>query len=186
MTTSGDGTTSVGLGDDGSSAHGVPAAAEILTNVGPSNTPTVATELLRGEAGDVEAQTVTMERSGAERVSAERVIMNNSGARSLEAKSAQVDRSGILLARSGKAVFANSSLIAAAVDEARIVRGRVFALKATNVTLEGDVKIGIYAGPSGEGVKPLLDLQGALAVGAGIGAALVVVGAALRRLVRTH
>jgi hypothetical protein len=66
------------------------------------------------------------------------------------------------------------------------VRGRVFALKATNVTLEGNVKVGIYAGPTNEGVKPLLDRQGALAVGVGIGAALVVAGAAVRRLVRTR
>jgi hypothetical protein len=183
MTTKDDGTTSTGLRGDGSSARGV-SAAEILTHVGPSSTPTIATELLLGEAGNVDAQTVTMERSGAERVSAERVIMTNSGAQSVEAKSAQVDRSGILLARSDKAVFANSSLIAAAVDEARIVRGRVFALKATNLTLEGDAKIGIYAGPASEGVKPLLDVQGALAVGAGIGAALVVLGAVARRLAR--
>ena len=105
-------------------------ASEVIVGAGPENRPTVATELLRAEAGDVQATTVTMDRAGAEQVTAERVVMTNSGARTVEARSAQVDRSGILAVRSEKAVFSNSTAIAIATEEARIVRSRVLMLKA--------------------------------------------------------
>ena len=53
-----------------------------------------ATELIRADAGDVTATTVSMDRSGAERITADRVTMERSGARTIDAKSVQMDRSG--------------------------------------------------------------------------------------------
>ena len=50
-------------------AGGVDAVAKALV----SNAPTTATELLRSDAGNVEAPSVSMERSGAERITGERV-----------------------------------------------------------------------------------------------------------------
>ncbi|MGH2617866.1 MAG: hypothetical protein ACRDJC_21770 [Thermomicrobiales bacterium] len=160
------------------------SVSDVTANVGPESRPTAVTELLRSEAGDVQASTVSMERAGAEQVTADRVIMTNSGARTVEARSAQIDRSGILALNSEKAVLYNSSSVAVAVEEARIVRGRILMMKADNATIEGDARIGIYAGPATETVRPLVDLRGAAAFGAGLGAVLLLAGSLLRRLIR--
>ena len=159
-------------------------ASEVIVSAGPENRPTVATEILRAEAGDVQATMVTMDRAGAEQVTAERVVMTNSGARTVEARSAQVDRSGILAVRSEKAVFSNSTAIAIATEEARIVRSRVLMLKADRATIEAGAKVAIYAGPADERVQPLADVRGAAAFGVGLGAVLLLLGSLLRRIVR--
>lgn len=158
--------------------------AEVIAKSIPENRPTLATELLRAETGDVQADVVTMERAGAEQVTAQRAIITNSGARTIDARSAQIDRSGVLALNSEKAVFYNSSAVAVAAEQARIVRGRVFALKAENATIEGDAKIGIYAGPPSENMRPLLGAGGAAAFGAAFGAVFVILGSLLRRLRR--
>jgi len=159
-------------------------ASEVIVSAGPENHPTVATEILRAEAGDVHATTVTMDRAGAEQVTAERIVMTNSGARTVEARSAQVDRSGILAVRSDRAVFSNSTAIAIATEEARIVRSRVLMLKADRATIEAGTKVAIYAGPARENMRPLADVRGAAAFGAGLGAVLLLLGSLLRRILR--
>lgn len=158
--------------------------SEVIISAGPENRPTATTELLRAEAGDVQAGTIAMERAGAEQVTAERVVMTNSGARTIDARSAQVDRSGVLAVRSEKAVFYNSTAIAVATDEARIVRGRVLLLKADRATIEGDARIAVLAGPASDTMRPLVDIRGAAAFGAGLGAMLLLAGSVLRRLFR--
>ena len=170
--------------ENGATGSGAPATSEVIIDAGPEHRPTQATELLRAEAGSVQAQTVTMERAGAEQVSAERLIMNNSGARTIDAQSAQVDRSGVLAVKSDKAVFLNSSAIAVSASEARIVRGNVLLLRAESVQVEGDAKIGVLAGPGCEAVRPLVDIKGAAAFGAAVGLACMLLGAIVRRLVR--
>jgi hypothetical protein len=160
--------------------------SEVIVSAGAEKRPTIATELLRSEAGNVQATTVTMERAGAEQVSAERVVMTNSGARTVEARSAQVDRSGILAVRSDKAVFSNSTAIAIATEEARIVRSRVLLLKADRATIEAGARVAIYAGPADENVRPLADVRGAAAFGAGLGAVLLLLGSLLRRVFRAR
>jgi hypothetical protein len=171
---------------DANSATAESVAPEVVVSAGPEKRPTVATEILRAEAGDVQAATVTMERAGAEQVSAERVVMTNSGARTVEARSAQVDRSGILAVRSDKAVFSNSTAIVIATEEARIVRSRVFMLKADRATIDAGTKVAIYAGPVDETLRPLADVRGAAAFGAGLGVVLLVLGSLLRRVFRAR
>jgi len=158
--------------------------SEVIVSAGPENRPTVATEILRAEAGDVQAAMVTMDRAGAEQVTAERIVMTNSGARTVEARSAQVDRSGVLAVRSEKAVFSNSTAIVVATEEARIVRSRVVMLKADRATIEAGTRVAIYAGPAGENLRPLADVRGAAAFGAGLGAVLLLLGPFLRRVLR--
>src|SRR5687767_1530411 len=114
------------------------AGPEVIVKAVPENRPTLATEVLRSETGDVQADVGSMQPAGAEQVTAQRAIITNSGARTIDARSAQIDRSGILALNSEKAVFYNSSAIAVATGEAKIVRGRVFALKADTATIEGD------------------------------------------------
>jgi hypothetical protein len=170
----------------GDSAPAGSVTSEVIVSAGPENRPTIATEILRAEASDVHATTVAMDRAGAEQVNAERVVMTNSGARTVEARSAQVERSGILAVRSDKAVFSNSTAIAIATEEARIVRSRVFMLKADRVTIEAGAQVAIYAGPLDENVRPLADVRGAAAFGAGLGAVLLLVGSLLRRVFRAR
>ena len=158
------------------------AEAEVVIAPGPEHRPTEATELLRAEAGTVRADSVTMERSGAEVINAERLVMTNSGARTVEARSAQIDRSGILAVKSEKAVYQNSTVFAAAANEARIVRGNIFLLKADDVMVEGDAKIAILAGPGCNAVRPLVDLPGAAAFGAAAGIIAFLLGAFARRV----
>ena len=173
---------------DTDAAQGAGAASsvesEVIAKSVPENQPTLATELLRAETGDVQADTVSMERAGAEYVTAQRAIITNSGARSIDARSAQIDRSGVLALNSEKAVLYNSSAVAVAAEQARIVRGRVLMLKADSATIEGDAKIGLYAGPAPENVRPLLDVRGAAVCGATLGAVIFFLGTLLRRLTR--
>ena len=189
------GTGASGNGDPGSASELLTGgrsertesvASEVIVKVGPENRPTVATELLRAEAGDVHAKTVTMDRAGAEQVTAERVVMTNSGARTIDARSAQIDRSGILAVRSDKAVFYNSTAIVVAADEARIVRGRVLMLKAESATIEGDARIAVYAGPANDSVRTLVDSRGAAAFGAGLGLVLLLLGPLWRWIFRAR
>ncbi len=158
--------------------------AEVIAKSVPENQPTLATELLRAETGDVQANSVIMERAGAEYVTAQRAIITNSGARSIDARSAQIERSGVLALTCEKVVLYNSSAVAVAADQARIVRGRVFMLKADNATIEGDVKIGLYAGPAPGNVRPLLDVRGAAVFGAMFGVVFLFLGSLRRRLTR--
>ncbi|MBA2278136.1 MAG: hypothetical protein H0W06_10270, partial [Chloroflexia bacterium] len=51
-----------------------------------TKTPMPARELLRQDAGDLDADQVTMERSGAESIKAQRVSMDRSGAKVLETR----------------------------------------------------------------------------------------------------
>ena len=60
--------------------------AAVMASTGAENRPVETAEFLRAEAGDVQANAVTIERAGAEQVTAERVIMNKSGARSIDAR----------------------------------------------------------------------------------------------------
>jgi hypothetical protein len=163
---------------------GGPPVSDVIVPTGPEKHPTRAAELLRAEARDVRADTVEMERAGAEFVTAERVVMNNSGARTIDARSAQIDRSGVLAVRSDKAVFSNSSAIGVAVEEARFVRSRVFLLKTDQATIDAETRIGLYAGPASAYVRPVLDIRGAAAFGAACGAVTLLLGTVLRRTLR--
>jgi hypothetical protein len=169
-------------GETGETPNNGAEASDVVVDVGPEHRPTLAKELLRAEAGDIHAVSVSMERAGAEHVTAERVVMTNSGARTIEARSAQVDRSGILAVQSERSVFSTSTIVAVSAQEARIVRSPVLLLKAGNATMEGDSKVGIYAGPLSETIRPLVDARGAAAFGAGVGAALVLLTALLQRV----
>jgi hypothetical protein len=160
------------------------AASEVVVDTGPEHQPTMAKELLRTDAGDVQAGTVLMERAGAEQVTGERVVMTNSGARTVEARSAQVDHSGILIVNGDKAVFSNSTVVAAMTGEARIVRSLVLLLKADRAEFEGEARIAVYAGPADASVRPLVDARGAAAFGAGLGIVLALCGAIARRIFR--
>lgn len=141
-----------------------------------------ASELLRSDAGDVTATTVTLDRSGAEKITADRVSLERSGAKAITAKSVQLDRSGVLSLTSDNSVLHRSSATAVNAREARIVRSNVAILRADSVRVEGELRTLVHIGQACDNVKPVFDAQGALRFGAALGAMLVVGGRLLRLL----
>ena len=163
------------------------ASADVPTTIlkaSTTKTPTPAAEVLRADAGDVEATTVSMERSGADKVTGQRVIMNRSGARTLEARSAQLDRSGVVTLQSEHAVLHGGSAVAVVAKEARIVKSKVLLLVGNQAELDAGSRVLIHVGSGtrgGEAARPTLDALGAAGFGAGFGLVLVLLGALLRR-----
>ncbi len=164
-----------------------PASADVprtILKASTTKSPTEAAELLRADVGDVEATTVSMERSGADRVTGQRVIMSRSGAKTLEARSAQLDRSGVVSLRSEHTVLHAGSTVNVMAGEVRMVKSRALVLTTKQATVEEGSRILVYAGPASAGVKPALDAAGAAGFGAGFGLVLLLLGSLVRRLMR--
>ncbi len=146
------------------------------------NSPSEAIELIRSDAGDVTATTVTMEQSGAEQITADRVTMDHSGAKSIVTKSAQLDRSGALSLQSDHTVLQKSSAMAIVAKEARIVRSKVLFFRSDNTTVEGELKTLVHVGNACDNVKPVFSGADAARFGAALGLVLLIGGRLLRRL----
>jgi hypothetical protein len=142
--------------------------------------PHEASELLRSDAGDVNATTVTMDRSGAEQITSERVSLERSGAKSITTKSAQLERSGVLNLTSDNTVLHNSTATVVTTREARIVKSNILFFRADNAKVEGELKTLVHVGQACDNVKPVFDTQGALRFGAALGAMLLLGGRLLR------
>ena len=136
-------------------------------------TPMPTSELLDGDVRNVQASSVTMERSGAESIVADRVSISNSGTRSIEAKSAQVDRSGVLSLRGQSVVLQESSAVSITADEVRMVNGTALFVRAGRVDFEDGARAIVM---DGEGTRPVVTVQGAAAFGAALGFVLLVLG----------
>ncbi len=155
---------------------------EFVAKTDTTKSPVNAHELLRSDAGDLSATTLSMDRSGAESITAERVTMDHSGAKTLEAKSAQLVDSGVMLLKSERAVMQGGSALVVSASEARLVKSRAIAVVADRVTAEGELKTLLHVGSSDGCIRPVLDGRGALGFGAGFGLAVVMFGRLLRRL----
>lgn len=140
------------------------------------------TELLRTDAGDFTAQSVSMDRSGAEQITAERVHMDRSGAKTLTAKSAQLDRSGVVSLTADHVVLQGSSATRISAKEARIVKSNVGILRAETTKVDGNLRTLVHIGPACDNVKPVFDGAGAVRFGATFAAVLLIGGRLLRRL----
>ncbi len=162
----------------------LPGPPATILKASTTKTPTAASELLRVDAGNVEATTVAMERSGAEKVVAQRVIMTNSGAKTLDARSAQLDRSGVVTLRGEHAVLHGGSAVGVVANEVRLVKSRAAIVTAKSATIEEGARILVYTGPASPEVRPAVDTAGAAAFGAGLGLALLLLGSLVRRIVR--
>ena len=150
----------------------------IILKDAAGNAPLAASELLDADSRDVRAETVLMERSGAEAITAERVSIVESGARSIEARSAQVDRSGVLALTGQQVVLQDSSAVSVTADEVRLVKGFAVFVRAEKVSLDGESRTIVM---DGEGIRPVVGVAGAAAFGAGLGLVLLLLGRAFRR-----
>lgn len=139
-------------------------------------------ELLRADAGDVTATSVTMDRSGAEEITADRVTMDRSGAKSIQTKSAQLDRSGVLTLQSDHVVLHKSSATVVTAQEARVVKSNIVLFNSKQTTVEGTLTSLIHVGNACDNVKPVFDATGAARFGAAFAATLLIGGRLLRLL----
>lgn len=164
--------------DEGSAAGGRPPEAVVKATA--TKSPLVASELLRADAGNVQAETVSLERSGAESIVAERAIVSNSGARSIEARSAQLDKSGVLALQAERVVLQDSSALAVIADEVRLVGTKALFVKGATVSADGASRTVVGAG-SDKAVRPLVSSAGAAAFGAALALLLLGLGRLLGR-----
>jgi hypothetical protein len=158
-------------------------APEVVAKADTTKQPIVARELLRSDAGTVDAGTVTMDRSGAESISAERVTMERSGSRTLEAKSVQMANSGVVMLNSDHTVLQGGSALFVKSRDARIVKSKAVALIAENAIVEGELKTLVHVGPASGNVKTFVDAKGAGALGVGLAVVLLLFGRLFRRKV---
>jgi hypothetical protein len=141
-----------------------------------------ASELIRSDAGDITATTVTLDRSGAEQITADRVQLERSGAKSMNAKSVQMDRSGVLSLKSDHTVLHDSAAVTVSASEARIVKSKILMFLSAKTTVEGELKPLIYIGKGGDNVKPVIDGKSAGLLGAAFGL-IILFGGRLARLI---
>lgn len=133
-----------------------------------------AAELLRSDAGDITATTVTLDRSGAEQITAERVTLNRSGAKTIEAKSVQLERSGVLNLTTDSVVLHNSSATAVTTKDARVVKSNIAIFRSERTTVEGELRSLVHIGHACDNVKPVFDAQGAARFGAAFALTLLI------------
>jgi hypothetical protein len=181
--TEGNATTVPGTGDENGMEPGGGAAPEIVAKTDTTKSPVEANELLRADAGDVQATTVSMDRSGAETITAQRVTMERSGAKTLEARSAQLVNSGVAFLKSEQAVMQGGSAVLVSASEARLVKSRAVVVVADRLTGEGELKALLHVGSSDGCIRPVLDGSGALRFGAAFGLVVLVFGRLVRRFV---
>jgi hypothetical protein len=170
------------MNDDDGGLDQDAGAPTFVAKTETTKSPVEASELLRADAGDVNATTVSMDRSGAEAISAQRVIMDRSGAKSLNARSAQLTNSGVVFLKSERAVLQGGSAVVVSAAEARLVKSTAVAVVAGRAVVEGEVKALVHVGASDGCLRPVFDGKGAVGFGAAFGLVVLVLGRLLRQL----
>jgi hypothetical protein len=127
-----------------------------------------ATEAQGAELRSIEATTVLLERSGAERITAERVSMDRSGAKSLDAKSAQLERSGVVALGSEHTVLLHSSAVQVVAEETRLSHSTAVFVQSERATLT-DSRVGVFIGTADGDVRATFTSRSAAIFGATAG-----------------
>ena len=158
------------------------AVAETVEKADTTKRPTIGSEVLYADAGNVEATNVTLEHSGAETVTAERAMIDHSDIKSLEARSVQLTKSGALKINAENVVLQQSSAAFIQADDARIVKSSAVVINAGKLTSEGNVQTVLQFGPVDGEIKTVFTPQSAAAFGAAVGFVVLILGAIARRL----
>lgn len=144
--------------------------------------PSEATELIRTDAGDITATTVTLDRSGAEQITAERVTLERSGAKSITTKSSQLEQSGVLDLDAESVVLHKSNATNVRTKEARVVRSNILLFRSEHTTVEGKLRPLVHIGNACDNAKPIFNGSSAIRFGATLGAVLLIGGRIMRAL----
>jgi hypothetical protein len=158
------------------------AVAETVEKANTTKSPSLSSELLYADAGNVEATNVTMQHSGAEHVTAERATVEHSDIKSLDARSVQLTRSGSLSVKAENAVLQNSSAAFIQADDARLVKSRAVVIYAGRLTAEGNVKTFLHFGPVDGEIRTIFTPQSAVGFGAAVGFVVLIIGGIFRRM----
>jgi hypothetical protein len=159
------------------------AVAATVEKADTTKRPSLGSELLYADAGNVEATNVTLEHSGAETITAERATIEHSDVKSLEARSVQFTKSGALKVNAENAVLQGSSAGFIQADEARIVKSRAVVINAGKLTAEGNVKTLLQFGPVEGEIKTVFTPQSAAGFGIAFGFVVLILGGIIRRLI---
>jgi hypothetical protein len=158
------------------------AVFETVQKTDTTKSPTLGSELLYADAGNVEATNVTLEHSGAEKITAERATVEHSDVKSLDAKSVQMVNSGALKVKAERAVFQNGGAVIVNADELRFVKSKAVIVNAGRVTTEGNVQSMLHIGPVEGDIRTVFTPQSAIGFGAGLGIVLIFLGGIFRRV----
>jgi hypothetical protein len=158
------------------------AVFETVEKTDTTKSPTLGSELLYADAGNVEATNVTLEHSGAEKITAERVNVEHSDIKSLDAKSVQMVNSGALKVQAERAVFQNGGVVFLRADDVRLVKSKAVVVNAGRVSTEGTVQTVLHIGPVEGELHTVLTPQSAIGFGAAFGFVVLILGGMLRRI----
>lgn len=146
----------------------------------PPSTPAEATAV---DLLNIDARTVILQESGAQKISADRVILRRSGSKTIDATSVELDRSLALVVRGRRAVLNGSRVFLARGDDVSLARSRALVVIAGRVRLDGSHGLVLAGRVEGDG-RPAATPGAAFAFGAGFGAIVALVALMARVFVR--
>jgi hypothetical protein len=139
-------------------------------------------ELLHGDAGDISAARVTLEQSTAKSVTGEQVTLRQSAVKSISTETATMTQSAALVLNSADTAVHESTAGLISGERVDVFDSVIGVVNGPINVTEGSARVFIQIGPSDPSVKPVLDAQSALGLGAGFAASLLVLSRLLRRL----
>lgn len=139
-------------------------------------------ELLHGDAGDISATRVTLEQSTAKTVNGEQVTLRQSAVKSVTTDTATMTQSAALILKSSDTALHESTAGIISAERVDVFDSVIGVVNGPINVTEGSARVFVQIGPSDPSVKPVLDAQAALGLGAGFAASLVILSRLLRRL----
>jgi hypothetical protein len=158
------------------------AAHQVMEPAEDTGEYTEATELLHADAGDISAGRVALEQSTAKSISADHVTLRQSAVRNITAETATMTQSAAFRLKSGDLAVHESPLGIVSSDRVDIFDSVIGVVNGPINVGEGSARVLVQIGPADPAVKPVLNAQAALSLGAGFGATIVLLSRLLRRL----
>jgi hypothetical protein len=155
---------------------------KVFEPAGPEGEFAEATELLHADAGTIEADRVTIEQSSAGSINADNVSINRSAIKSVSAQTATLTQSAALRFNGSDTAFHDSALGFVSAERVDVYDSTIGVLYGPVTISEGSPRVLLHLGPTDSSVRPVLNAQSALGLGAGVGASLVILSRLLRRL----
>src|SRR6478735_8585025 len=131
-----------------------------------------------------EAESKSATNGSFDSINATSVTMSQAAAKKIDARSAQLDHSSVFRLKAENAVLNRSAATFVDAKEARLVNVNAFVVRGNTNAVEGDLKTVLHIGEASGNVHAILDKNGAMWLGAGFGAATIVLGFLARKLFR--
>lgn len=141
-------------------------------------------DVSHGKVGTVNATSVTIKQSTVDQITTERATVGQTSIKQLDTRSGQFDHSSVFRMKAENVVLNQSAASFVDADEVRLVKCNAIVVRGATNAVEGDLKTVIHIGEATGNVHTIFDREGALRFGMGLGAALVALGALVRKIVR--